>query len=93
MAQPGFMKKMNAKFDQPEIVKATCDAHAWMQGWIVVAEHPYYAVTGSDGSFKLTNVPAGSYKLRVWHETLGEVTKEVTTKPGEETKVSFELKR
>lgn len=90
-AQPGFKKKMTEKFAQPEIVKVTCDAHAWMNGWIVVADHPYYAVTDDAGSFKLTNVPTGTYKLRVWQESLGEQVKEITVKAGEEAKVTFEL--
>ncbi|MFQ5657703.1 MAG: carboxypeptidase regulatory-like domain-containing protein [Candidatus Methylomirabilales bacterium] len=90
-AQPGFRKIMNVKFDQPEIVKVTCDAHSWMQGWIVVAEHPYYAVTDDTGSFTLANVPAGSYQIKVWHETLGEATKDVVVRAGEETPISFDV--
>jgi len=89
-AQPGFKKKMTEKFDQVEIVKVTCDAHPWMSGWIVVADTPT-AVTDEKGSFKLANVPAGTYKLNVWHEVLGEKTQEVTVKAGEEAKVTFEL--
>jgi len=89
-AQPGFKKKMTEKFDKPEIIKVTCDAHAWMSGWIVVADSPT-AVTDEKGSFKLANVPVGTYKLKVWHESLGEQVKEVSVKPGEEVKVTFEL--
>ncbi len=89
-AQPGFKKKMTEKFAQPEIIKVTCDAHAWMSGWIVVADSPT-AVTDERGSFKLANVPAGTYKLKVWHESLGEQVKEVRVKAGEEVKVTFEL--
>lgn len=89
-AQPGFKKKMTEKFAQPEIVKVTCDAHAWMAGWIVVADSPT-TVTDEKGSFKLANVPVGTYKLKVWHESLGEMTKDVTVKAGEEAKVTFEL--
>lgn len=89
-AQPGFKKKMTEKFTQPEIIKVTCDAHPWMAGWLVVADSPT-AVTDEKGSFKLANVPAGTYKLKVWHEGLGEQTKEVTVKAGEEVKVTFEL--
>jgi plastocyanin len=90
-AQPGFRKIMKVKFDQPEIVKVTCDAHSWMKGWIVVAEHSYYAVTDDTGSFTLSNVPVGSYQLNVWHETLGEAKKDVAVHEKKETAVSFEL--
>ncbi len=51
--------------------------------WIVVAEHPCYTVAEETGSFRLADVPAGSHQLKVWHETLGETTKDV--------KVTFEL--
>ena len=49
MAQPKFKKTMEAKFDQPETVKVTCDAHGWMAGWFVVQDHPYYAKTDANG--------------------------------------------
>jgi plastocyanin len=92
-AQPKFKKKMSEKFEKPEIVKVSCDAHAWMSGWIVVAAHPYYAVTDESGAFKLENVPPGTYTLEVWQESLGKVAREVTVKPREETKLTIELSK
>ena len=94
-AQPGFRKKMEVKFDQPERVKITCDAHAWMSGWVIVSDHPYVGVTDEKGSFKIENVPPGTYTLEVWQETLTPkpITQQVTVKAGEETKVTFELKK
>jgi plastocyanin len=89
-AQPGFKKKMTETFSQPEIIKINCDAHAWMSGWLVVTENPS-AVTSDAGAFKITDVPVGTHKIEVWHETLGKVTKEITVKAGEETKVTIEL--
>lgn len=56
-------------FKKPGLVLLTCDAgHPWMSAYIVVAEHPYYAVTDRTGSFVLDNIPPGSYTLRMWHE-------------------------
>ena len=49
-----------------------------MQAWIVVAEHPYYAVTSEDGSYELDGVPPGTYTLNTWHETLGTQSQSVT---------------
>lgn len=69
-AQPKFKKMMKEKFAAPEIIKVTCDAHAWMSGWLVITEHPYYAVTDAKGSFQLTDIPPGEYDLHVWHELL-----------------------
>ncbi|MEE9231504.1 MAG: carboxypeptidase regulatory-like domain-containing protein, partial [Acidobacteriota bacterium] len=90
-AQPGFKKKMKVKFDQAEIVKVACDAHPWMSGWIFVSENPFATATDESGSFELAGVPPGTYELRLWHESLGEQTKQVTVKAGGETKISFEL--
>lgn len=91
IAQPKFKKKVTTKFDKPEMVKLTCDVHGWMSGWVAVQDHPYYAVTDDKGAFKLTDVPPGSYELRVWQERLGETTQKVTVQPGAETTVTFEL--
>jgi plastocyanin len=90
-AQPKFKKKMKESFAEPETVKMTCDAHSWMTGWLVVQGHPYYAVTDEKGMFSLTDVPAGDYELKFWHEVLGETTQKVSVKAGEETKVSAEM--
>ena len=57
-------------FRRPEIIRIDCDLHPWMRAWVVVAEHPFYALTNDKGEFALENVPPGTYTLRVWHETL-----------------------
>ncbi len=57
------------RFRTPGLVMAICDAgHPWMSAHIMVAEHPYYALTDESGGFTLNNVPAGNYRLRMWHE-------------------------
>lgn len=89
-AQPAFKKKMTETFGQAEIIKITCDAHSWMVGWIVVTDQAA-AATDATGSFKLADIPAGTHTLEIWHETLGKVTKQVSVKAGEETKVTIEL--
>ncbi len=91
MAQPKFKKTLTVKIDKPEAINVKCDVHGWMNGWLFSAENPYYAVTQKDGSFKLTDVPAGTYTIEVWHETLGKMTQKVTVKAKEEAKVNFEL--
>jgi plastocyanin len=75
-AQARFKKEIRETFLQPEIIKLTCDVHSWMSGWIIVQEHPYFAVSGKDGSFDLLDIPAGKYGVRFWHEALG--TREIT---------------
>ena len=85
-AQPKFKKTIDEKFDKPEVVKVTCDAHGWMQGWLIVEDNPYYAVTDEKGTFKLTDVPPGDYEVKVWQEKLGEKTQKVTVQAGRATR-------
>jgi len=91
MAQPKFKKTLDVKVEKPEAVEVKCDVHGWMHGWLVATESPYVAVTDKSGSFKLDNVPAGSYTVEVWHEKLGKSTQKVTVKAKEDAKVSFEV--
>ena len=90
-AQPAFKKKMTETFAQPEVFRISCDFHPWMMGWVVVTDHPYVVATDGGGTFKLTDIPPGTHTVEVWHEILGKVTKQVTVKAGEETKVTFEM--
>jgi plastocyanin len=76
-AQP-HARSIAIAFRSPEVLRVDCDLHSWMRGWVVVAEHPYYAVTGEEGEFTLDNVPPGKYTLQVWQEVLGVVSQQVT---------------
>ena len=91
MAQPKFKKTMEVKIDKPEVISVKCDVHGWMSGWLVAAENPYVAVTDNSGGFKLTDVPAGTYTVEIWHETLGKTSQKVTVKGKEDAKVNFEM--
>jgi len=79
-------------FAKPEIVLINCDLHAWMKGWVVVAAHPFYAITGADGQFSFDNLPPGQYKLQVWHERLGTVPANVTVGGQQSAPVTIEMK-
>jgi plastocyanin len=50
-----------------EPVRIDCPVHASMSAWVFVFDHPYFAVTGKDGSFRLPPLPPGSYTLHVRH--------------------------
>lgn len=90
-AQPKFKKTLPVKIDKPEAVEVKCDVHGWMHGWLVATESPYVAVTDNSGTFKLTDVPAGTYTVEVWHEKLGKTSQKVTVKGKDEAKVNFEM--
>jgi plastocyanin len=91
IAQPKFKKTLEQKVEKPEVIEVKCDVHSWMHGWLVAVPNPYFAVTDNSGGFKLTDVPAGSYTVEVWHEKLGKSTQKVTVKAKEDAKVGLEL--
>jgi hypothetical protein len=55
-------------------IPLACDIHPWMKGYVMVFDHPFFAITGEDGSFEIAGVPAGTHNLVVWQETKGYVT-------------------
>lgn len=65
-------------FARPEvIIPIKCNQHPWMKSYVGVLGHPFYAVTGPDGSFSLKGVPPGKYTLVAWHEKFGEKTLQI----------------
>ena len=89
-AQP-HARSISFAFKQPELLRVDCDLHSWMRGWVVVAEHPFYALTNEQGEFTLENVPRGKYTLQVWQESLGNVTQEVVVGDKGATTVSVAM--
>ncbi len=88
-AQPKFKTRMPLKFDKPDTVKLQCDVHTWMNGWLIVAPHAWYAVTAPDGSFKLPDVKPGSYTVSYWQETLGTQTAQITVPASGDATANF----
>lgn len=76
-----FMGKgtQDMTFARPDIFKVTCDVHPWMKAYIGVFESSFFAVTGDDGSFEITGLPAGTWELKVWHERFGVQQKTIQT--------------
>ncbi len=77
-------------FPRPEKrIAVKCNIHPWMQAYIHVIEHPYFAVTDSNGAFEIANLPPGTYTLQAMHEQLGEQEMEVTVGASESKQVDF----
>ena len=71
--------KLSKKFENPEVmVKFKCDVHPWMSAHIGVLSHPYYGVSGDEGTFEIKDLPAGTYTIEAWHEKYGTQTQSVT---------------
>lgn len=81
-------------FQKAEVVRFACDIHPWMGAYILVLAHPFFAVTGEDGSFRLEGLPPGEYEFEAWHEKLGTLrTKSFTLGAGGEARVEFTYER
>jgi plastocyanin len=92
MAQMPNGADLTFSFAKPEeFLKFKCDVHPWMFAWVSVFDHPYFAVSAKDGTFKISNVPAGKYTLKVAHRKAGTATQEIEVKDGAPTKVEFTL--
>ena len=79
IGQPVANMSTTRTFDSEEImVPFKCDVHRWMNSYAGVLDHPYFAVSGGDGSFSIGNVPPGDYTVGIWHERLGEAEMSVT---------------
>ena len=75
------------------LMKVGCDAgHTWMNAWIAVFDHPYFAVTDKDGRFALRDIPPGEYTLMYWHEKLGKASAKVKVTAGGTVEASHAYK-
>jgi plastocyanin len=86
-------EKYSTVFTTPEVmVPFKCDVHRWMNAWVGVVSHPFYAVSGAAGAFELKGVPPGTYTIEAWHEKLGTQTQSVTIGPKESKPITFTFK-
>jgi plastocyanin len=83
-------------FDALGEVPLLCNVHPEMVAYVIVLQNPYFALTDNAGNFEIRNVPAGTYKLAIWHEKLESASKEVVIEAGKPVAVEFkkeELKK
>jgi len=92
-AMPMKGMTIKKKFSAPEVmVRIKCDVHPWMSSYVGVVEHPFFAVSGSDGTFTIDNLPAGTYTIEAWHEKMGTQTSSVTVAEGGSATADFSFK-
>jgi hypothetical protein len=89
-SQPMQGLKNTTTFNEPEVmVRLRCDVHGWMNAFVGVVPHPYFAVTQNGGRFELKNVPPGAYTVEAWHEKFGTQTQNVTLGENGSQQLSF----
>ncbi len=96
LAQKG--DKLNKKIKmrmakKGSVLRLQCDQHEFMQSWFLPVSNAHFGVSGGDGSFEITDVPAGKHKILAWHPVAGNVTMDVDVKDGATATVNFDIKK
>jgi plastocyanin len=78
-------------FDKAGRVDAFCSIHKTMNCVILVVENPYFAATDERGRYAIPNVPAGTYKLKAWHERLPSQVMDIRVTESGEVRADFTL--
>ena len=88
----GQVVPLDHALEVPGQIEVRCDQHPWTRGYIAVFDHPYFAVTTASGAFAFDSVPPGTYTLRVWHERLGTMSRQVTVSGGGTATADVEMR-
>jgi hypothetical protein len=91
-SQPSGSPPITEKYDKAEFILVKCNVHPWMRGYFAVMKNSHYVISGADGEFKLSNLPAGKYTISAWHESYGEQSQEVIISGSETLPVNFAFK-
>jgi hypothetical protein len=97
MSQAPGAAPIEQKFARPEImVPVKCNQHPWMRAWIGVTANPFFAVSGTDGTFTIKGLPPGDYTIEAWTVIGGGAgqtqDQTVTVGPKETKNVDFNFK-
>ncbi|MES2709871.1 MAG: carboxypeptidase regulatory-like domain-containing protein [Verrucomicrobiota bacterium] len=76
-------------FEKPGLVTLRCDIHEHMRALILVLDTPHFVMTGTDGRFRMTGLPAGHYKLKAWLSSKTTLEKQVEIKSGSTARIEF----
>ena len=88
-SQPKKGMEKDVDLEVEDVFKVKCDVHPWMGAFIKVFDHPFFAVTGKDGTFEIKGLPAGKYEIEAWHEKYGKETMTVEVATGETKEADF----
>lgn len=89
-SQPPGVSEIERSFPRQELmIPIKCNIHPWMRAYISVVDHPFFAVTGDDGSFELKGLPPGTYTIEALHERLGAQEASVTVGDAESKNVDL----
>lgn len=94
LAMSAVQKTRTRVFDKPEVmIPLRCNVHPWMIAYAGVLDHPFYSVTDTTGGYKLSALPAGEYRLEVWHESFGTLVQDVKLTEDETQTIDFTFTR
>ncbi|HWE48526.1 MAG TPA: carboxypeptidase regulatory-like domain-containing protein [Bryobacteraceae bacterium] len=89
-SQPPRAEHKFKRFESEEVLfPMTCSVHPWMRSYVGVSPHPFFAVTGDDGTFTLKGVPPGTYTIEAVHEKYGKKEGKLTLAPNGTASVDF----
>ena len=71
VAQPKDARPVERKIEELGLVKLHCDMHPWMRAFVFAESHPFFAVSGEDGSYRIERLPPGKYQVEAWHSQFG----------------------
>jgi len=74
---------------RPGLLDVKCDAHKFMQGYVMAFTHPFFSISDESGHFQIAGITPGLHRITVWHETLGTLQKEVNVPAQGEISVHF----
>lgn len=89
--QPAGTRSVQKPFSEAGFLDVRCDVHAFMSAFVHVFDHPYFTTTDDTGSFAMTKVPPGVYKVQIWHEQFGTRERTIKVPPGENVTLEMEI--
>ena len=92
-SQPPGAEPIEQRFPLPELFIPIWDnQHPWQKAYVGVFSHPFFSVSVTDGSYKITGLPPGQYTIVAWHEKYGEQTVDVSIGRKEQRTLDFTFK-